>query len=245
MASYFISDLHLSEARPDITAALLRFLDDTIGSGDRLYVLGDLFDVWVGDDVSDRCSEQVAAAFAATAKRGAELFYIHGNRDFLLGQRFAQRAAMTILPELTVIDLYGQTALLMHGDSLCTQDLAYMAFRRKSRSWWWQALVLHTPRWYRLRRAKAYRDHSKMVKQLKSAEIMDVTPSEVVRVMTESATRLLIHGHTHRPACHQLKVAGATSWRIVLGEWHHSLSYLKVTATSRELIFAPLASSGH
>lgn len=239
MASYFISDLHLSSARPQLTAALQQFLASTLSPGDSLYILGDLFDVWVGDDALDDCSHQVAALLNQCSQRGISLFFIHGNRDFLLGSRFAQMAGMQLLAESTVIDLYGCPTLLMHGDSLCTQDLPYMAFRRKSRSWWWPRLVLLTPRWYRLKRAAAYRAHSQMAKQQKSAAIMDVTAEEVVRVMAEHGVQRLIHGHTHRPACHRVNLPQGQGWRWVLGEWHQSFSYLKVSATHCELLFAP------
>ena len=240
MASYFISDLHLSSARPQLTAALQQFLAGTLSTGDRLYILGDLFDVWVGDDALDACAHQVAAALGQCQQRGIQLFFIHGNRDFLLGKRFARAASMQLLPEATVIDLYGCPTLLMHGDSLCTQDLAYMAFRSKSRSWWWPRLVLLTPRSYRLKRAAAYRAHSQMAKQSKSAAIMEVTLEEVRRLMAGHQVQRLIHGHTHRPACHQVSLPQGQGWRWVLGEWHHSLSYLKVTANSCELLFTPL-----
>ena len=241
MAVYCISDLHLSEARPQLTAALLRFLQQQLHEGDQLYILGDLFDVWVGDDAADSCALTVATALRQCQQQGITTFYIHGNRDFLIREGYAARAGLTLLPEQHQVDFYGTPALLMHGDSLCTRDLAYMQFRRKARSWWWPRLVLLAPRWYRHRRAAAYRAHSQMVKQVKSLEIMDVTPDEVVRVMTESGCRWLIHGHTHRPACHRVKLATGDGWRLVLGEWHDSISYLRIDERGPQLCFAPLA----
>ncbi|WP_341501525.1 UDP-2,3-diacylglucosamine diphosphatase [Gallaecimonas sp. GXIMD4217] len=235
----FIADLHLSPERPDITAALRRFLAQEGAKAEALYVLGDLFETWIGDDDDHPFNQEVINLFAANAKRGVKQYFIHGNRDFLIGQRFARAAGLTLLPEVAVIDLYGRKALIMHGDSLCTLDEAYQAFRRKSRGFWWQLRIRLLPLWLRRRIARNYRQQSQAANAMKADSIMDVTPAEVDRVMAEQGVDLLIHGHTHRPARHQVQ-AGE---RIVLGDWYEQSSLLRVTPDGISLEFAPLEKS--
>ena len=171
----------------------------------------------------------------------AILFYIHGNRDFLLGERFAKKSAITLLPEVDLIDLYGQEVVIMHGDTLCTRDIAYQKFRKKSRSWWWQSLIKSLPLFVRKKIAADYRKKSAAATSMKSQDIMDVTPSEVVNCLEKYQSQLLIHGHTHRPALHELTANGKKAQRIVLGDWYEQGAWLKVTPSNMELLNHPLA----
>ena len=240
----FIADLHLAADRPDITAAFLRFLRDTAVQAEALYILGDLFEVWIGDDNPEPLLAEVAGALKAVSDAGVALYFIHGNRDFFLRQDYANRCGMTLLPPLQVVDLYGQSTLIMHGDSLCTLDIAYQKFRKWWNQPWWQWLMLHTPLWYRQHLARKARSKSARHKQQYLAQaqsqIMDVTPDEVPKVMAETGVLKLIHGHTHRPAVHQLHVNGKAAERYVLGDWYSQSSYLKVSASRWQLYFNAL-----
>lgn len=242
-STYFISDLHLSPERRDITACLRQFLADDAVHCDALYILGDLFEVWVGDDYRTPFTDGVAAAFAALAATGVPIYFIHGNRDFLLRQAFASRAGMTLLAPATVIDLYGTATLIMHGDELCTRDIAYQAFRKKARSWWWPRLVLALPLWLRQRIAARGRKISVAKQATLSQAIMDVTPSEVQKVMAEHGVTQLIHGHTHRPDIHQLTINQVPCQRIVLGDWYTQGSVLTVNQHQLTLTQRPLAAA--
>lgn len=239
----FIADLHLSAQRPDITQAFLAFLQQQAPAADALYILGDLFEVWIGDDNPEPLLNTLAQALKQLSLR-IPIYFIHGNRDFLLKQAYADRAGMTLLPQLKVIDLYGNPALIMHGDSLCTLDIKYQKFRRWWDQPWWQSLMLSLPLWYRQRLAAKARAKSALAKAsyqaTGSASIMDVTPEEVPRIMAQYGVQHLIHGHTHRPAVHDLTVNGLAAKRYVLGDWYTQSSYLKVSATDWQLFFKPL-----
>ncbi|WKE64152.1 UDP-2,3-diacylglucosamine diphosphatase [Gallaecimonas kandeliae] len=235
----FIADLHLCPERPDITAAFRRFMQEEAPKAERLYVLGDLFETWIGDDDDSPFNREIADLFKDNAAKGVAQYFIHGNRDFLLGKRFAGSAGLTLLPEEAIVDLYGTPALIMHGDSLCTQDVAYQAFRKKSRSRFWQWRMQLLPLWLRRRIARNYRARSQAANAMKSASIMDVTPAEVDKVMARYRVGLLIHGHTHRPARHPLE-AGE---RIVLGDWYEQGSVLQVTPDGIRLESRPFEKS--
>ncbi|MED5524112.1 UDP-2,3-diacylglucosamine diphosphatase [Gallaecimonas pentaromativorans] len=235
----FIADLHLSPERPDIFAAFRRFMQDDAPKAERLYVLGDLFEAWIGDDDNSEFNQAVIALFKANAERGVAQYFIHGNRDFLISQRFARAAGMALLPEETVIDLYGTPALILHGDSLCTLDADYQAFRKKSRSWFWQWRMQLLPLWLRRRIARKARAKSQAANAMKSDTIMDVTPSEVDKVMAAHQVGLLIHGHTHRPNRHP----EANGERIVLGDWYEQGSVLIVTEDEIRLESRPFEKS--
>lgn len=215
--SYFISDLHLSPDLPRVTAGFLALLEQIRGA-DALYVLGDLFEAWVGDDNRDDYNNRVIAAFRALADSGTKLYFVHGNRDFLLGAAFAAATGGTLLPESQVVALYGQRVLLMHGDQLCTRDEKFMAFRAQSRDPAWQQMMLGNPLEQRLMIANMWRMQSKANNANKPENIMDVTPEEAERVLQESGVSLLLHGHTHRPQVHESGTAGEAR-RIVLGDW--------------------------
>ncbi|MCJ8295861.1 MAG: UDP-2,3-diacylglucosamine diphosphatase [Colwellia sp.] len=238
--TYFIADLHLSENRPDITACFLRFLKDDAIEAEKLYILGDLFEAWVGDDDDSPYLKTIADALTKLSQRGTKIYFIHGNRDFLLGKSYAKKANMQLLPEIDTIELYGQTVVIMHGDTLCTRDINYQVFRKKSRSWWWQTAVKSLPLFIRKKMAANYRKKSAAATAMKSQEIMDVTESEVITCLGQYQSQLLIHGHTHRPAVHEIKANNESAQRIVLGDWYEQGAWLKVTPESIELLNQPL-----
>ena len=217
--SLLISDLHLDPARPEHLAALETLLDNHAGKADRLYVLGDLFEAWIGDDDDSPFNRQAIDAFRRFSDAGSELFFMHGNRDFLLGDKFADDCGGVLLDEGTVADLYGTRALLMHGDSLCTEDHAYQQFRAMARDPQWQQGMLTKPLEERRALAQGMRMQSQGNNANKPENIMDVTPAEVVRVMEDAGVRHLIHGHTHRPAVHDVALKDGTGTRWVLGDW--------------------------
>ncbi|KKO47417.1 UDP-2,3-diacylglucosamine hydrolase [Arsukibacterium ikkense] len=243
----FIADLHLSADRPDITSAFLRFLHEQAVTADALYILGDLFEVWIGDDNPEPLLDTIASALS-TLSAQVPIFFIHGNRDFVLRQGYASRAGMQLLPQQQVIDLYGTPTLIMHGDSLCTLDIAYQKFRKWWNQPWWQWLLLKTPLAFRLslaakarRKSAAHKArYSSQQQGLQQPQIMDVTPDEVPEVMAAAGVLKLIHGHTHRPAVHQLEVDGQPAERYVLGDWYSQSSYLSVSASRWDLVFTPL-----
>ncbi|ROQ20015.1 UDP-2,3-diacylglucosamine diphosphatase [Marinimicrobium koreense] len=220
MTRLFISDLHLNERQPTVTEGFFRFLRDRAQGVEALYILGDFFDAWIGDDDRSELSTAVAQALSALAESGTRIYLMHGNRDFLIGNEFARACGAELLPDPSVINLYGRPALLMHGDSLCTRDAEYMAFRRRVRSPQWQAEVLSLPLDKRRELAAHMRSQSQSMNSNKAQDIMDVTPREVEKAMRKERTDLLIHGHTHRPARHPLDLNGQPGERIVLGDWH-------------------------
>ncbi len=219
MTTLFISDLHLEPAHPIRTALLLDFLRRTARSADALYILGDLFEAWIGDDDDAEPGPTVAAALRTLTGSGVPVFFLHGNRDFLLGERFAAAAGMQLLPESTVIDLAGERVLLLHGDTLCIDDTDYQAFRTQVRNPAWQAQMLALPLVQRRALAGQLRETSRQATGQKAAEIMDVNAAEVERVMRQHGVHRLIHGHTHRPAIHHWTLNGQPAGRAVLGDW--------------------------
>ncbi|MBC3766746.1 UDP-2,3-diacylglucosamine diphosphatase [Neptunicella marina] len=240
MKTLFIADLHLTESRPDITRAFLDFVQTQAIQCDALYVLGDLFEVWIGDDDNSPLNQQVKSAFKQLHQQNIPVYFIHGNRDFLVGKRFARETGVTLLPEQQVIDLYGTPVLIMHGDSLCTLDTDYQAFRQRSRSWWWKTAILSLPLFIRRKIGDNARQKSQQANQYKSSDIMDVTPSEVTQQMKQAGVNTLIHGHTHRPNVHQFSLNDQSARRIVLGDWFEQNSVLEVTPTSMQLHSSPL-----
>jgi len=239
VATLFIADLHLQTEEPAITAGFLRFLAGTAQEADALYILGDLFEAWIGDDDPNPLHRQIAAALKALADSGVPVYFLHGNRDFLLGQRFARESGMTLLPEEKVLELYGKRLLILHGDTLCTDDAGYQAFRAKVHQPWLQKLFLALPLFIRMRIAAKMRADSTSANRNKSQAIMDVNPQAVVNVMEKHQVQHLIHGHTHRPDIHTLTANGEPAYRYVLGAWHQEGSMVKVTADKIELIAFP------
>jgi len=239
VATLFIADLHLQTEEPAITAGFLRFLQGEARHADALYILGDLFEAWIGDDDPNPLHREIAIAIKALVDSGVPCFFVHGNRDFLLGKRYARDCGMTLLAEETVLDLYGRNILIMHGDTLCTDDTGYLAFRAKVHTPWIQTLFLALPLFIRSRIAAKMRAGSKAANSSKSMTIMDVNPQAVVSVMAKHQVQWLIHGHTHRPYMHDLTVNGKPAHRVVLGAWHAEGSMIKVTPDGVELIAFP------
>ncbi|KDC52933.1 UDP-2,3-diacylglucosamine diphosphatase [Pseudoalteromonas fuliginea] len=241
--TYFIADLHLSENRPDISAAFFDFLNTHILNKDvdALYILGDFFEVWVGDDYITALSSDVAKHLKAVSDSGTPVYFIHGNRDFIIRKQYADMAGMTLLAEQTVIDLYGTPTVILHGDEMCTQDTEYQNFRKKSRGWWWPKLMLAMPLWYRKKIARNAREKSKLSQADKPIEILDVVDDAVLATFAKHNVTNMIHGHTHRPNVHTYKINEQTLTRTVLGDWYTQGSYLVVTPKSQELINTPFA----
>ena len=235
MRTLFISDLHLDDSRPQITALFLDFLARDTRDASALYILGDLFEAWIGDDAPSAVGDQVAAGLADLRARGVPSFFIHGNRDFLVGDAFARRARMTLLPDPSLIDIDGEPVLLMHGDTLCIDDAKYQAFRRETRSPEWQRKFLALPVAERMRFAEQARAESRRYTRSADSALMDVNAGEVDRALAQHGVRHLVHGHTHRPNVHRWNVKDAAFERIVLGDWYEQGSVLRVTADQIEL----------
>lgn len=214
-----ISDLHLEEQRPDITRAFLHFLQSRARQAEALYILGDFFEVWVGDDGMSPFQHDIARALRELSDAGTRICLMHGNRDFLIGKDFCRLAGCTLLKDPSIVQLNGEPVLLMHGDSLCTLDTGYMKLRRLLRNPLSLFILRNLPLATRHKLARKLRNESRMQTQMKAREIIDVTPQEVPRIMAVHGVRTLIHGHTHRPAVHQLLVNGQPARRIVLGDW--------------------------
>ncbi|MCG7365063.1 UDP-2,3-diacylglucosamine diphosphatase [Pantoea tagorei] len=229
----FIADLHLCQEEPAITAGFLRFLAREAPRCDALYILGDLFEAWIGDDDPNPLHQQVAAALRALP---VPVYFIHGNRDFLLGKAYGRASGMTLLPEEQVLERYGHRVLILHGDTLCTDDAGYQRFRAKVHQRWLQRLFLALPLFIRQRIAARMRDGSKQANQHKSLTIMDVNADAVEAAMLRQQTRLMIHGHTHRPAIHRFTLQGAPAERAVLGAWHERGSMIQLDASGISLI---------
>lgn len=218
MTILFISDLHLDANRPDLTQLFLMFLKTQAVAAEHLYILGDFFEIWIGDDEQTELHIQVAQALRNLAATGVNIYLMHGNRDFLIGQRFCQTANVKLLSDPCIIDLYGTPTLLMHGDSLCTADKAYLKFRQRVRQTWLQKLFLLLPLALRKKIATKMRANSMQHLQHLTPEWMDVTPSEVLLQMQQHQVSRLIHGHTHHPSLHYFFQA---QWyqHIVLSDW--------------------------
>ncbi|MCW2097820.1 UNVERIFIED_ORG: UDP-2,3-diacylglucosamine hydrolase [Pseudomonas psychrophila] len=214
-----ISDLHLEEERPDITRAFLNFLSGRARSAQALYILGDFFEAWIGDDAMTPYQRSICEALRELSDSGTKVFLMHGNRDFLLGQAFCKAAGCTLLKDPSVVDFYGEPVLLMHGDSLCTRDEAYMRMRRYLRNPVTVWILRHLPLSTRHKLARKLRSESRAQTRMKANDIVDVTPEEVPRIMEHFGVKTLIHGHTHRPAIHKLQLGDYAAKRIVLGDW--------------------------
>lgn len=244
----FISDLHLDAKRPEITALFLQFLQQEALHADALYILGDLFEAWVGDDEDSGLADSIRAALRALTASGVPVFFLRGNRDFLLGTRFAQDTGIQLLPDPCVISLYDEPTLLMHGDLLCTEDVAYQAFRNQVRDPAWQDKFLSQA----LADRRAYAAQARAASQQHQAKLLrtedktaafdtitDVTRAAVDTTLSRFGIHRLIHGHTHRPAIHSLRVANRNAQRIVLGDWYTQGSVLRVSCDGFALASLP------
>lgn len=224
----FISDLHLCVSRPEITAAFLHFLSHTATQASSLYILGDLFEYWAGDDdMDDAHTLSIISALRTLAETGVNTYFMHGNRDLLIAGDFCNAAKITLLQDPTLIDLYGKKTLLSHGDALCTDDESYQAFRLQVRDKTWQRMFLQQPLASRKQLIESIRERSEQEKSHKSALIMDINQTALTALLSShDCPELIIHGHTHRPDKHQLQVDGHNITRWVLGDWYEQGSYL-------------------
>jgi UDP-2,3-diacylglucosamine hydrolase len=226
----FVSDLHLAAERPAATQAFFSLLAGPARQADALYVLGDLFEYWAGDDdLREPFNASVASALRGLADAGVPVYFLHGNRDFLVLGRFAQAAGIRLIPDPTVVDLYGTRTVLLHGDTLCTDDKRYQAFRRRVRSRWFQRALLLTPLSFRRGLIERTRRVSELEKRVKKMDIMDVNADAVAQAFREQRCMRMIHGHTHRPARHVHEVDGEARERWVLSDWYTMGQYLEVS----------------
>ncbi len=230
MTTLLVSDLHLDASRPGITRLFLDFLAGEARQADALYVLGDLFEAWVGDDDPGEPGAGVCAALKALADGGVPVYLMRGNRDFLFGPGIAARCGATLLPDPSVVDLHGRPTLLMHGDLLCSDDVGYQAFRRQVRDPAWQATFLAQPLEARQAFAARARAASREHQSGMAEAITDTNADTVAEAMARHGVDRLVHGHTHRPAIHALTVDGRPATRVVLGDWYDQGSVLRVDA---------------
>jgi UDP-2,3-diacylglucosamine hydrolase len=237
LGALFISDLHLTEERPQANERFISFLEDKARSADALYILGDFFEYWIGDDdLAEPFNAVIAGLLQDLTRRGVQLHLMHGNRDFLIGEHFCAATGARLLEDPTVKEIQGTPTLLMHGDTLCTDDLEYQAWRRKARSPEFQAQFLAKPLVERRRAIVEMREKSKQVVQEKTAEIMDVNDDAVRQALRHHDVRRLIHGHTHRPGRHAVEVDGQRCERWVLPDWYGRGGYIEVAAGEPRLV---------
>lgn len=225
---YLIADLHLQDERPQTTRLLFDFLSGPARDARALYIIGDLFEAWIGDDAPGRLGREVADALSALADAGVQLYFMCGNRDFLLGDGYCRRARMTRIEEPHFIEVDGERVLLLHGDTLCTDDVAYQRFRRKARDPRWQRRLLSRPVWWRRLLARLARMLSRRHTGSSEAKIMDVNDGAVRAAFVDNRVRRMIHGHTHRRAIHDLQIDGRHCQRLVLGDWDETGSALRL-----------------
>jgi len=235
MGTLFVSDVHLNDSRPAMVRAFVEFLGGKARAADALYILGDLFDLWLGDDDDSAPHPQICDALEALTASGVPVSVVHGNHDFLLGRNFAARTGCTLLGDYTVMDVYATPVLILHGDTLCTRDRRYQNYRKVTRNRLVQKLFLSMSLEWRRRKAAGIRSETKKDAALKADDIMDVTDEAVAAVMRKFGVRHLIHGHTHRPAVHRFTLDGKPATRIVLGDWYEQDSALAWDASGYRL----------
>jgi len=239
MARLFVSDVHLDVSAPEATEQFLAFLGDEARAASALYILGDLFEAWVGDDDADAQKARVCAGLRALSDAGVACFVMHGNRDFLLGEGFCERSGCRLLPDPVVAEIDGEGVLLTHGDALCTDDHAYQELRSTVRDPAWQRRFLALPREHRELLVNEARAGSRAHMARSVPYIMDVNTQAVAGALRATGTRRLVHGHTHRPAVHDFELDGQPAQRIVLGAWYEQGSYLSCAAGRYELRSLP------
>jgi UDP-2,3-diacylglucosamine hydrolase len=233
----FISDLHLSEDRPAANERFFSFLEKEARGAEALYILGDFFEYWIGDDdLGQPFNAVIAGLLQGVSRSGVALHFMHGNRDFLVGQGFCETTGARLLDDPTVLELQGEKTLLMHGDTLCTDDLDYQAWRRTARSSAWQQQFLAKPLPERRHAVLGMREKSKQVVEAKPAEIMDVNDGAVREALERHGVRRLIHGHTHRAGRHRLEVGGRACERWVLPDWYGRGGYLELARGKPRLV---------
>jgi len=227
MTTLFVSDLHLEAERPDIGLQFIDFLKTEAMEADDLYILGDRFEAWVGDDDPNTHYARIKMAIRKVVDSGVPVYFMHGNRDFMIGRQFANETGVKILEDPYPVKMYGQKALLSHGDAMCTDDTQYQRVRLMTRNPDWQASILAKPLKERLRIAEEARRQSLEQTLNKSMSIMDVNQDEIKRVIKEHAVDVLVHGHTHRPDVHTVDLGGRKAKSIVLGDWYMQGSVLR------------------
>jgi len=230
--SIFISDLHLSNERPEVTQRFLKFLSKRAIKAEKLYILGDLFDNWIGDDNPAPPNPTIISALRELSDHGTKIYFQGGNRDFLIGELFCKETGVSLLDDYTVIDLYGTPTLLMHGDLLCSDDTAYLSYREKTHNPEWIQKALKFPLFLRRALVRWIKIRSHFQKKNKNSEIMDVNAETVATAMSNHSVLNLIHGHTHRHAVHDFTLGNKPAQRIVLEEWDHGGSLLCWSAKS-------------
>lgn len=235
MAVLFISDLHLDPARPEAIRDFVAFTEREARDAEALYILGDLFEAWIGDDDDEPGLEPILDAIAKLARSGVDCRFMHGNRDFLVGERFSEITGTRLLGDFERIELHGEPVLLTHGDLLCTDDVRYLELRRQLRDPAWQRDFLGKTLAERRRIAAGLRQMSQTEMAAKSEDIMDVNAAAVVETMRRFDVRLLLHGHTHRPAIHRFEIDGEPATRIVLNDWYGPGGYARWDAGGPKL----------
>ena len=237
MASLFVSDLHLSEERPEANERFIEFVEGKARSADALYILGDFFEYWIGDDDLDEpFNAIIAGMLRRLSQHGVPIYVMHGNRDFLLGERFCAATGSVLLEDPSIVRVGEESILVMHGDTLCTDDLEYQAWRRTARSEHWQREFLSRPRAERRSMILGMREKSKAVTQAKPADIMDVNEAAVAQALQRHGVRRLVHGHTHRPGRHDVALAGGPGERWVLPDWYGRGGYLEIASGAARLV---------
>jgi UDP-2,3-diacylglucosamine hydrolase len=237
LSTLFISDLHLTEERPEANERFISLLEETARAADALYILGDFFEYWIGDDdLGEPFNAVIAGLLKDLTRRGVPAYLMHGNRDFLIGERFGAATGVKLLADPTVAEIAGMKTLLVHGDTLCTDDVEYQAWRRKARDPAFQAQFLAKPLAERRQAVHQMREKSRQVVQEKTAEIMDVNEEAVRQAMRAHGVRRLIHGHTHRPGRHGVELGGERGERWVLPDWYGRGGYLQVGRGEPKLV---------
>ncbi len=242
MATLFVSDLHLCPTRPAINRLFFDFLGGPAARAEALYILGDLFEYWAGDDDGDPFNASVLAALRELSGHGVALYLMHGNRDFLIGKVCAEKTGANLIEDPTLTELYGTPTLLMHGDTLCSDDIGYQTYRAEVRAPQWQKNFLAQPLPSRKQIIAGLRAENAAEKKLKSEAIMDVTVATVEVQLRDHGYPRLIHGHTHRPALHEHRVDGKRCERWVLADWYTSGSYLHCDAQGCRVVKLPAVS---
>ena len=239
MTTLFISDLHLEAGRPEIGEQFLDFLDGEAADAEALYILGDFFEYWVGDDDPDEYYASIKRSLRAFTDSGVPTYFMHGNRDFMIGETFAEQTGVTILPDPYPLDLFGKRVLLSHGDALCTDDTEYQKVRTMTRNPDWQAMILAKPLEERIAIAKQARARSQDRNKTLSESIVDVNADAVRQTISEYGVEILLHGHTHRPGIHGVEVDDRFAKRVVLGDWYDQGSVLRWDEDGLELSAIP------
>jgi UDP-2,3-diacylglucosamine hydrolase len=244
VTTLFISDLHLEADRPEIGRQFLSFLEREAAGADALYILGDLFEYWIGDDDPDPYYADMKTALAGLTDRGVPVFFLHGNRDFLIGERFAEETGLRLLPDPSLVNVYGRTILLSHGDALCTEDVEYQKVRALTRDPQWQAMMLEKSVDERRAIARQARADSMAHGASIDLAISDVNPTAVENLLRTHGADILLHGHTHRPAIHEFLLGDRPAMRIVLGDWYTQGSVVRWNEDGPTLDALPRAPTG-